>query len=910
MSLTSGTRLGPYEIVSAIGAGGMGEVYKATDTRLKRAVAIKILPESFAGDPERLARFQREAEVLASINHPHIAAIYGIEESGGTRALVMELVEGEDLSQRIARGPIPIDEALSIAKQIAEALEAAHEQGITHRDLMPANFKVTPNGDVKVLDFGLAKLTDPAHAPASNLSLSPTITSPAMMTGVGVLLGTAAYMSPEQAKGREADKRADVWAFGCVLFEMLTGKTAFGRNDVADTLASVLRDEPDWTALPRDLSPALRILIARCLEKERRIRIGDITAARFVIDEHSRFGDAPTRKHRNPWRIAAVCSGLAVLIAGIAAARLALVRADPSEPATSRLLLAGSNAALPTVSEADVFLAITPDGSRVVYVGNRGTQLLVRALDTVEPLAIYTGQPRSPFISPDGRWIGFIDGTTTMRKVPVTGGPAITITTIDGTPRGATWGADGTIVFATTNATTGLQRVAATGGPVTVLTTVKNGVDHRWPEFLPAADRVLFTIVNGTSLDAAQIAAFDLRTRKTTMLVEGGSHGRFLPRDDRSPATDGYLTYATASSLWAVPFAASTATVHGTAAPVVPHIAVTGTGGAYAAMSANGTLAYVPEGSRGAGLLRQLVWVDRHGAEYPISAPARPYTSPRLSPDGTRVALNINDANQDLWILDLLRNALTRVTFDPKQDYTPLWSVDGRQLIFSSDRTGRQTLYVESADGAGNATPLTQNAEFPQHPTGITPDGQSIVFDELSAARQTDLWLLTLTPTRAVHPLLQSSFVESNGTISRDGRWLAYESNSSGRDEIYVRSFPNVNGGQWQVSTAGGRQPVWSRNGRELFYVAPNGALFGAPIDSRGSVPVTSAPSKILNAGYYTGVGGAGGANTPQYDVSADGQRFLMLKEANDSIAADAIPNIVVVQQWRRELQRLMAEAK
>ncbi len=510
MALNAGTRLGPYEIVAAIGAGGMGEVYKARDMRLKRDVALKVLPEFFATDPDRLARFQREAEVLASLSHPNIAAIHGLEESDGIRALVMELVEGETLADRIARGPIPLDEALPIAKQIAEALEAAHEQGIIHRDLKPANIKLRPDGAVKVLDFGLAKALEPSPVGSTAVSLSPTITSPAMMTGVGVLLGTAAYMAPEQAKGRAADKRADCWAFGCVLYEMLTGKRPFDGEDVTETLAAILMREPDWSALPPATPLAIRTLLKGCLEKNRRDRFADISTPRFLLSERASAlverVEVPVPGPPDPAVIqpqidAAVSTarlqlakrsrrraalvGLITLVAGGGIAGAAVWFATrPAPPRVSRLTISAPRSALPSSNASDLDLAITPDGSRVVYIGDNGAQLFVRALDAAGPASVFKGAPRGLFISPNGQWIGFVDGVTGLKKVAITGGPSVTVATFDSAPRGATWTADDSIIFATLSAGTGLLRVPATGGTPVVLTRPDRAhgeQDHLWP---------------------------------------------------------------------------------------------------------------------------------------------------------------------------------------------------------------------------------------------------------------------------------------------------------------------------------------------------------------------------------------------------------------------------------------------
>ena len=579
MPLTAGTRLGPYEITAQIGVGGMGEVYRATDTNLKRQVAIKVLPEAVAADAERLVRFQREAEVLASLNHPNIAIIHGLEKSDGVTGLVMELVEGPTLADRIAQGPIPIDEALPIAKQIAEALEGAHEQAIIHRDLKPANIKLRPDGTVKVLDFGLAKALDPAPA-TIDASQSPTVTSPAM-TRMGVILGTAAYMSPEQARGKSVDKRTDIWAFGCVLYEMLAGRQAFAAASVSETLSEVLKSDPDWQGLPADTPDGVRRLLRRCLAKDQKRRLTDIHDARLELDElssdeslnargadHARRLDglagetASTRvARRRVW----VAGAAAVIASAVVATALTWVVTRPPPPTplrVSRLTITPTRAAALTLSGNDRDVAITPDGSRVVYVGNNGTQLFVRALDALEPVAVFTGAPRGPFVSLDGQWIGFVDGNTALKKVAVTGGAAVTLTTLDQAPRGATWGPDDTIYVATLNATTGLQRVAAEGGSTMVLTRpdpLQGESDHLWPELLPGGRALLFTITAVTGgLDAAQVVVLDLETGTRTVLVRGGSHAHYVSSGpalaERSAREGGYLVYMVAGSLRAVAF--------------------------------------------------------------------------------------------------------------------------------------------------------------------------------------------------------------------------------------------------------------------------------------------------------------------------------------------------------------------
>ena len=896
MPLSAGTRLGPYEILSALGAGGMGEVYRARDTKLDRAFAIKILPEAFAADTERIARFRREAKTLASLNHPNVAHIHGLEESNGVRALVMELVEGEDLSDRIARGAIPVAEALPIAKQIADALEAAHEQGIIHRDLKPANIKVRLDGTVKVLDFGLAKAMEPTGVASPSLSQSPTITAPAL-TQAGMILGTAAYMSPEQARGKRVDKRADIWAFGCVLYEMLTGQRAFGGHGVSETLARVIEREPDWTRLPYTLSPALRTYIKRCLQKDPRQRVQAIGDVRLALEGafETSVGQTAALPVAAPWRRVAIVAVAAAIISGALIGTLVWIAMRRAPPRVSRLQIAPSGPAALTTNWNDCNLAITPDGSRLIYVGNQGTQIFVRALDSLAPVAVFTGDVRRGlFVSPDGQWIGFVDGFSVLKKVPVTGGPAVTLATLDTAgPSGATWGPMDTIIVATNSVETGLQQVSGAGGPLTVLTRpdrAQGEADHFWPEMLPGGRAVLFTITALTGgLDAAQVAVLDLQTGMRKILVRGGSHAHYV--------SSGHLVYLAAGALHALPFDVARLETRGTPVPVVRDVETTVNGAVIAVVAGDGTLAYVP-GSV-AGTPRTLVWVNRQGHETPIPVSARPYLLPALSPDGTRAAVFANDQERDLWLCDLGRTTLTRLTFTPSLDVVQVWTPDSRRLIFTSERAGVRNLFWQAADGSGAVERLTESPNT-QYPMAVSPDGRKLIFAEATPSTDIDLMMIELEGARRVTPLVQSPFSERNGIISPDGRWLAYETNDSGRFEVYVRPFPDVNAGHWQVSTDGGTRPIWTRSGQELIYVSPTGALMGVGVASGSSWGATT-PTLLVKAGYFTIPIWWGRS----YDVSRDAQQFLMIKEGGaDGTAAPA--SIIVVQNWVEELKRLV----
>ena len=884
----------------------MGQVYRARDTKLNRDVALKVLPDSFARDDERLARFTREAHTLASLNHPHIAQIYGFEESGGVCALVMELVDGDDLSQRIAHGPVPLDEVLPIAQQVAEALEAAHEQGIIHRDLKPANIKVRPDGTVKVLDFGLAKLAEPGEgAPAGrNVTQSPTITSPAMMTGAGMILGTAAYMSPEQARGKTVDKRADIWAFGVVVFEMLTGQRLFTGETISDTLASVLKTEPNWRALPAATPTAVRRLLRRCLEKDRKRRLDSAADARLEIEEALTAPSAtngaaaqPGAASRSAWARALTwtCAAAALMFALAWLAVWAPWRVVP-RPHVTRTLITPSGPAALTINGTTCKPALSPDGTQIVYIGNNGTQLFVRALDALEPVKIASGVGlRTPFFSPDGQWVGFIE-TNIIRKVAITGGAPITLASGDGAARGATWAPHDTIILSTVNPTTGLRRVsAARGGTPEVLTRpdhAQGEADHIWPELLPGGRVILFTITSQTGgLDTDQVAVRDLRTGAQKVLLHGASHAHYV--------ASGHLVFFAAGTLRAIRFDLTRLETRGTEVPVLPRLATNLIGGACFDVDTDGTLVYVDGSGDVAPETRTLVWVDRAGKETPVAAPPRAYDHPRLSPDGTHVVFYIRDQEQDLWIWDRRRATLTPLTRDPSQDWFPVWTNNSQRVIFSSNRGGTLNLWWQAADGTGAAEPLTtsNNAQFA---SGITPDGTAVVFNEAMPNRQ--LLMVALDGTHRVTSLMATKFDERSGVVSPDGQWLAYDSNSSGSFEIKVVPFPNVTGGQWQISMAGGTQPLWARSGKELFYLRPDGALMGVPVEASGSTWNNGTPIRLLEGRYYTGNAGGSGRT---YDVSSDGQRFLMIK-APPTDAGAAPPSFIVVQHWDEELKRLV----
>ena len=813
MPLSPGARLGPYEVRSALGAGGMGEVYRARDAKLNRDVAIKVLPDLFANDPERLTRFRREAQVLAALNHPNIAHIHGFEDSSGIHALVMELVEGPTLAERIVRGRVPLPEALPIAKQIAEALAAAHDQGIIHRDLKPANVKVREDGTVKVLDFGLAKLVapEPGGIGAGHITQPPTLTSPAA-TLAGVILGTAAYMSPEQAKGRAADKRSDVWAFGAVLYEMLTGQRPFAGEDISDTLASVLKSEPAWEALPAEVPPHIRMLIQRCLTKDRRQRIADISTALFVMSEAASL-TSPTlvasgpAERRAPWRrLLMPIAGAILLSAAVGTAVWLMMRPDGAR--VTRFVISPMGAAVLVVDSQSRDLMITPDSTHVVYKGRAGqtdTQFFVHPLDQLEPTPLGGPRRRAPFSSPDGRWIGFVETVpVTLKKVAITGGPALELCRLDGPSRGATWGDDDSIIFATAIPSTGLQRVSSAGGEPRVLTKPnreRGEDDHLWPQFLPGSKAVLFTITPATGgVDASQVAVLDLSTGAQKIVMRGGSQAQYV--------SSGHLVYVAADTLRAVAFDLGRLETIGSGIPVVPQVVTMLNGTAEFDIGRDGTLVYAA-GGPGTAPARTLVWVDRQGREEAITAaPPRPYLYPRLSPDGTRLALEIRDHPNDVWVLNLARQTLTPVTSNPGIDQAPVWMPDGLRLVFTSSRDGGVgSLFWQAADGTGIAEPLTESPNY-QRPSAVLPDGR-ILFWEAGVKTAADVMMLTPQKGRRVQALIPGPLVDRNAEVSPNGQWLAYESNDSGQFEVFVRPFPDVNKEKIPVSTAGGAQPLW-----------------------------------------------------------------------------------------------------
>jgi len=899
--LASGTKLGSYEVVVQIGAGGMGEVYQAHDTKLGRDVAIKVLPAAFVNDPERLSRFQREARMLAALNHPNIATIHGLEHSDGVHFLIMELVPGETLRERIAReGPVPVEEALKIAVQIADALEAAHEKSIIHRDLKPANVKVTPEGKVKVLDFGLAKAFAGEEL-GSDPSNSPTLSHAATMQGV--ILGTAAYMSPEQARGRTSaiDRRTDIWAFGCVLYELLTGRQAFQGETVTEILASVLKGEPDWQALPAATPARFSDLLRRCLQKDKTLRMQAAGDARIEIQE-ALSAPPPTepaniavRRRDWTWRHAAVLGLTAVVIATITGFTMWNLKPTPSVIAKPVLRFTITLPAGDQLAALDFpAIAISPDGAHLAYVAiHSGTrQIFLRALDELEakPLTGTEGA-NTPFFSPDGQWLGFIAGGK-LKKVSVSGGAAVTLATV-AFPRGASWANSGAIMF-TPTAVSALQQVSDVGGAEQPLTQLDKGeTSHRWPELLPGGRAMLFATTGANP----QIAVQSLHPSAPTPTGPGqavvGERRNLVP-GGTSPhyAASGHLVYAQAGNLMAAPFDPQGLRPTGSAVPVLEGVLQATIGAAQYGISATGSLVYVPGAAQAAA--RQLVWVSRDGTEQTLGAASHPYSFPRISPDGRRLAVTINEQQEShIWLYDFARDTLTRLTFGGKSNQEPTWTPDGKRIAFYSDKEGPTNVFWQLADGSGGAERLT-TGEYFQGPRSFSPDGQLLGFFEISPTTGYDIWVLRLSDHKA-EPFLRTQFNESIPIFSPDGHWLAYISDESGRYEVYAQPYPGP-GGKYQISTEGGTEPVWNPNGKELFYRSG---------DKMMAVDITTKPGfsvgkpRMLFQGAFVPTTATG----PDYDVSPDGQRFLMIK-ASEQTSSLSLTQIVVVQNWFEELKR------
>ena len=888
MPLGPGARFGPYEVVGLIGAGGMGEVYRALDPRLKREVALKIVSQSFAADPDRLARFQREAQVLAALNHPNIAHVYGLEQSEGVQALVMELVEGPTLADRIAKGPIPLDETVPIARQIAEALETAHEQGIIHRDLKPANIKLRPDGVVKVLDFGLAKaLEPPMFAGRGDATASPTITSPAMMTGVGVLLGTAAYMSPEQARGKTVDKRTDIWAFGCVLYQMLTGRRAFEGEDVSDTLAFIITKDPDWSALAPDLPAALGRLLRRCLEKDRTRRLQHIGDARLELEEALTapvpVPDAAAPRstrwtHLLPWTLATAFA-TALLLTTIVTFTARPGEETAADRPVSRLELtlpAGLEFFAAELTGPNV--AVSPDGTQLAFVGVRGglRQIYLRHLGDFEATLVRGSETASfLFFSPDGQSIGFIANDQGLRAVSLAdGGVEILARGVD--YGGATWTTDGRIVFAR-GGTLWEASASASGGDaarqLTTLDAKRGETAHRWPAVVPNNQTVLFTTFTASGVGSPRVEALSRATGERRTVVERGTFPVY--------AASGHLVFVRDAVLLAAPFNLERLEVTGPPLLLLENPTVSG-GAAQMALSGTGSLVYPPGAQP-----RWLVWVSRQGVEQTLSETRRSYGNPRLAPDGRRVVVDV--AGSELWMVDIARDTFTRLTLGQTSlNSYPVWTPDGKRIVF---RTSTGLHWLDPDGGGGpQVIPGTSLSDFPN---SVSPDGSTLALLRMGPDTTADGYALSLRGEPAPHPVMKTPAYEGGSMFSPDGNWLAYASDESGRLEVYVRPIAGPDR-KLLVSTDGGTHPRWNPSGKELFY--RNGDNMMAVAVSTNPEMTLSKPQLLFARRYSFGTN----ITLANFDVSPDGQRFLMVKD--DPGAA----RLNVVLNWTEELKRLV----
>lgn len=904
--LQDGTELNQYRIVEKLGEGGMGQVFRAEDTRLKREVAIKVLPAEVAGDPEWIARMEREAQMLAALEHPNIAAIYGIEEAAvdgmTVRFLAMQLAEGNTLADRIAEGPVLLGEALQIALQIAEGLEAAHHKGVVHRDLKPANIQIGSDGTVKLLDFGLAKAMDGRNASSGlDLTASPTVLE---ATRQGVIMGTAGYMSPEQARGYTVDQRTDIWAFGAVLYEMLAGRTVFAGETATDVLGAIVHREPDWKLLPAITPRRIQMLMKRCLRKDPKRRLQAIGDARVTILDYLedpgaaeslvRGDPIPAWQRWLPW-------GLAAALAVVLGASLFGVGGASDELAvplrTQAVLEMGS-----MFRQAGTSVAVSPQGDQLVVVeGNPdapdGVRLWSRALNDPTFTILAPSFAYSPFFSPDGEWVGFVS-TTALQKVPVTGGTPLILCEVS-RARGATWGTDGTIVFAA-SPNDGLSRVSQEGGTPEVLTTLDEEageVTHRWPDFLPDGEHVLFTSLTTTGdFDRASLEVVNVETGIRKVIHRGGSYGRYLPT--------GHILYFNAGTLFAMPFDLATLEVTGSTVPVVNDVEGAGfDGNAQFDISDDGLLVYLQAASREVPV-HVAQWVGRDGEASVLWDESNTYAEPRVSPDGTKVSFMVlAGRNWDIWTYDLERDVSTRLTFDDAFDGPAVWSPDSQEVIFSSNVNGANNLYRRRADGSGEVVRVTEDANTTQYVSDWSMDGRYVLLTSNGGTGDAIKYLDLEEGEGEPEEFLPTQGPgQAEAMFSPDGRWVAYHSNESGQVEVYVRPFPPA-GGKWQVSDAGGSYPQWSANGRELYYRNDDGIVV-VSVETGGPSFTAGRARQLFRGAFRGGLQGVAldGIQFAHYDVAPDG-RFVMFP-APPSEETPNVEWLQVVANWFTELNR------
>ncbi len=899
MSLEPGSSFGAYEIVAALGAGGMGAVFRARDIRLGRDVALKLLPESFSHDPDRVARFRREAQVLASLNHPNIGAIYGLEESNGAQAIVLELVDGETLADRLRRGPVPLSDQLQIAQQIAEALDAAHDRGIVHRDLKPSNVMLRPDGVVKVVDFGLATPVD-ATRPDSGVSQAPTMTSPPG-TGAGVVLGTAPYMSPEQARGKLVDRRTDVWALGCILYELATGQRAFDGATTTDTMAAILTREPDWSRLPATAPQALTSLIGRCLRKEPRQRVQSAGDVRVALEECERTPAAPVasvpRKRISTLAMAlAAAAGMVVgaaVWAFVARARAgAPVAALPSVRVVLQL-----PADAPLWLDDGESLAFSRDGRILAWVGGAGAarRIFLRPIDGMEAAPVPgTEGATNPFFSPDGQWIGFFT-IGALKKIPIAGGSATMLAAAGEATRGGAWGDDNTIVFSP-SVDTPLQRVPAAGGNATDVTklSVLKANSHRFPAWVPGRQALIYTLRLEASTSGTRdlaIAAIDLATGAETVVIAGAAHPVFLPT--------GELLFVRNGTLFLVPFDASRLSTSGAEQPVVAGVHV---GSSHAGQFAVGgtRLVYVAGGMSDADERSIVVWRGLSGDERVLIAGPGTYRDLRFSPDGRRLAyadfpVGSLGSGTDLWVADLQREVKVRLAGTATGEWRPVWTTDGRDIIYGDTGGGIRRV---RADGSGAPVKLTTTT-VSQVPVSISPDGKYLAYHE-ERDFTADIWILPLDPAGPPRKFFEGAAAETLPVFSPDGHWIAYTSNESGSPQLYVRPFPNADA-KWQISSTGTLdEHAWSPDGTKLYFRSGDGSkLMVAPVSYRSKPFEVGRATALfdLSAEDYPEVAFWGGLA-----LAPDGRGFAMVKKIQGP-PRDR-PRLVLLADWLDAVRR------
>jgi eukaryotic-like serine/threonine-protein kinase len=904
--LTAGTKLGPYEIVAPLGAGGMGEVYRARDTRLERTVAIKILPAQFSSDPVRKQRFEREAKTISNLNHPHICVLYDVGSQDGIDYLVMECVEGETLAKRLEKGPLPLDQLLKYGMQIADGLDKAHRSGVIHRDLKPGNIMLTPTG-AKLLDFGLAK---PAASLTSVATLTAVVTQSSPMTEQGTIVGTFQYMSPEQIEGKELDGRSDIFSLGAVLYEMLTGQRAFPGKSQLSVASAILEKEPaPITTIKPMTPPALDHAIRRCLEKELEKRwqsAADLAGElQWIAETGSQAGVPPPvishRKARD--RLAWVTAALFALIAIASVIGFVGRAPQPSQPVRLSAEI-GVDASLFT--EFGPSAILSPDGTRLALVAAGSDQrrrIYVRSLDQLQATALSgTENARNPFFSPDGQWLGFFaDGK--LKKISIQGGAAVTVCDAPN-DRGGTWGEDGTIVFTPGNRVA-LSRVSSAGGasqPLTALDKQANEVTHRWPQMLPEGQAVLFTSsANGTNYEDAEIVVYSMASGQRKTVQRGGFHGRYL--------SSGHLVYVHEGTLFAVPFDLKRLEVTGQPAPILDGVVSTpGHGGAQFSFSGTGNLVYVIGHSGGQNV--SIYWMDRQGKFTPLRETPGDYYNPVFSPDGKRLALDIGDGKKDdIWVYEWERGTLTRLTFGNADNSDPVWTPDGREITYSSlESNGASNLYRKRADGAGDAQRLTESKSR-QFPESWHPAGKVLAFRQFNPETSSDIMTLQVEGNQASgskpgepKPFLNSPLTEMASAFSPDGRWLAYQSNDTGEFEVYVRPFPGP-GGKWQISTGGGVLPKWSRNGKEFFYRTTDSKIMVASYAAVGDSFQAGKP-ELWSPGQFTQRLGYS-----NFDLHPDGKRFAVLKSPNAGETSQA-NKVTFIFNFFDELRRKAPSGK